>query len=81
MTKQEFTNLLRDNFCTVVFQKKSGEVRTMHCTLQQMYIEQNALAPKGAGNPSPETLVKCIDTEINEWRSFNVNSVLDFKVG
>jgi hypothetical protein len=79
MTKTEYNQALRNGICTVVFQKKDGSERTMHCTLQQDIIENNNLSPVGGGSVVPDTQVRCIDTDIMQWRSFNVESVITFK--
>jgi len=79
-TKQEFIDVLRSNVCRVVFRKKDGSERVMNCTLQSEVIETNNLTPKGTGVVVPETQVRCIDVDLMEWRSFNVDSVLKFEV-
>lgn len=79
-TKQEFIDILKHNTCRVVFTKKDSSERVMNCTLQSEVIETNGLIPKGTGVVVPETQVRCIDVDLMEWRSFNVDSVLKFKV-
>lgn len=45
MNKIYYTTLLKMAICIVVFRKKNGEERTMHCTLQDSYIKEHGLAP------------------------------------
>jgi hypothetical protein len=78
-TKVEYNQALRNKICTVVFHKKDGSERTMHCTLQQDIIENNNLSPVGGGSVVPDTQVRCIDTDIMQWRSFNIDSVITFE--
>ena len=78
MNKQDYNNALYGGICTVVFRKKNGELRTMRCTLESTYIDANGLTPVGGGASGPETQVRCVDVDKNEWRSFNIDSVISF---
>jgi hypothetical protein len=80
MNKQQYTDLLRKNKCTVTFTKQDGSSRTMRATLDQDYITDNGLTPTGGGSAVPDTQVRCIDTEKNAWRSFNIGSVTSFTI-
>ena len=78
MLKSDYTKMLHNGICTVVFQKKDGSERLMKCTLQQDIIESNGLTPVGGGSVVPEQQVRCIDIEKMAWRSFNIDSVVSF---
>ncbi len=78
MNKQDYSNALHNGICTVVFRKKNGELRTMRCTLESAYIDTNGLTPVGGGASGPDTQVRCVDVDKNEWRSFNIDSVISF---
>lgn len=78
MNKQDYNNALKNGACTVVFRKKNGELRTMRCTLESAYIDTNGLTPVGGGSQGPDTQVRCVDVDKNEWRSFNIDSVISF---
>lgn len=70
---------LHDRVCTVVFLKKDKSKRTMTCTLMTSYINDHDLIPSGGGSQGPIDQVRVVDTEINQWRSFNLSSVLSFE--
>ena len=79
-TRDEMLNALRENVCQVLFTKANGEERLMECTLMQDEIPQE-LMPKTDGNTVQPNLdiVKVFDVGINQWRSFRVDSVIEFK--
>jgi hypothetical protein len=78
LSKSEYNQALKNGICTVVFRKKDGTNRTMTCTLQQEFLEKSGLIPVGGGAVVPDTQVRCVDTEIMQWRSFNIDSVIKF---
>ena len=81
MTNDEMKDSLHQGMCKVVFTKKNGDERIMHCTLQesmlpeQMDIEEEIQKKK----PNPDVLAVW-DVEAKGWRSFRWDSVKDFKV-
>ena len=79
LTTNDIRSSLRDKVCTVVFTKKDGTTRTMKCTLLSSYLEQHNLIPSGGGPVTPEYQIRCVDIDINQWRSFNLDSVLSFE--
>jgi len=79
-SRQDIISALRSNVCQVVFEKKDGSERTMNCTLKADTIEQNGLTPSGTGSTGPETQIRCIDVDKMAWRSFNMDSVVSFKI-
>lgn len=70
---------LRNGICTVVFTKRDGSERKMRCTLLSSYIEEHNLTPVGGGPNYPVEQIRCIDVDKNEWRSFNIDTVLSFE--
>lgn len=77
LNRNEMISILQHNNCTVTFTKVNGEVRKMPCTLQESAIP--LVESKGTKKPN-ETLVSvwCLDKK--EWRSFRVNSVIEFTI-
>ena len=71
---------LNNHICEVVFMKKNGSLRTIRCTTKSDYINQNNLHPTGTGPNYTENQIRCVDVDINEWRSFLVDSVQSFKI-
>lgn len=81
-TKENLSELLRNNIVTVTFTKVNGEERVMKCTLISEHIPN---APKANGkvvtNESKNDLVSVWDMDVNGWRSFKVGSVKNISVG
>jgi len=65
---------------TVVFTKKDGTERTMHCTRNMNAIPQDK-HPKGAGRQKSQWTMVVFDIEKGEWRSFDEGSVLSVQRG
>lgn len=71
---------LENGVVTVVFEKSSGEERTMRCTLSDMYVPQ-VLAEYDNQVPTPakkqlnDDVQPVWDIDSNGWRSFHVSSV------
>lgn len=72
---------LKENRCIVTFTKVDGEIRVMPCTLMESILPEN---PTTTTEPTPkpvklETLrVWC--TDIEAWRSFRIDNVIDVEV-
>jgi hypothetical protein len=78
-TKAQFTELLKNHVLVVHFTKKDNTVRKLICTLQESAIEK--VAVKGVRTRTvPEHQVCCLDVELNEFRSFTIDSVLNFSI-
>ena len=79
MTYNEMVNKLKVSTCKVVFTKKDGSTREMKCTLQE-----DVIAPHFTSSTKPvqlnEEVISVIDTDIDEWRRFRVDSVQSFEV-
>lgn len=79
MTNSEMKDSLHQGICKVVFTKKNGDERIMHCTLQesmlpeQMDIEEEIQKKK----PNPDVLAVW-DVEAKGWRSFRWDSIKNF---
>lgn len=71
--------LLHSKICTVVFTKQDGTERTMLCTLNQNVIDMHNLTPVGGGREGPIEQIRCVDVDIMQWRSFNLDSILSFE--
>jgi hypothetical protein len=64
--------------CKVVFEKKDKTIRTMLCHRIMAQIPE-AQHPKGDKQPTPFN-IPVYDIEKNEWRSFNVASVIEWSI-
>lgn len=81
MTRDEIINTLRQNIVELSFTKvKDGEVRNMTATLEQGYIPEEKMPKSGSVDQSVggESTVRVFDLDLNEWRSFRVDSLLTF---
>jgi hypothetical protein len=78
MQSQEFRDWLDDylseNTITVQFTKKDGSDRTMKCTRNFEAIPTDK-QPKGTLEKSSTDAIRVFDTDINEWRSFNISNL------
>lgn len=77
MTHKKLTKLLSEGITQVTFTKSNGDERVIQATLDHSYLA-NAGFTSTTSNVKKEVnteVVVCVDTEINEWRSFRVDSV------
>lgn len=78
MQTQEFRDwldqYLSENTITVQFTKKDGSERTMVCTRNFNSIPADK-QPKGTLEKTSTDAVRVFDTEIQEWRSFNISNL------
>jgi WYL_2, Sm-like SH3 beta-barrel fold len=81
-TKENLTDMLRNNIITVTFTKVNGEERVMRCTLMSEYVPN---APSNNGQvllqESEAKAISVWDTEANGWRSFRVDSIKSISMG
>ena len=81
-TKENLTDMLRNNVITVTFTKVKGEERVMRGTLMSEYVPN---APSNNGQvliqESESKAVSVWDMEANGWRSFRVDSVKNISMG
>jgi hypothetical protein len=78
-TRSEMVDMLRNGVCQVKFIKVNGEERLMQATLKEDLIPADK-KPKDDDNGVQATIgvIRCLDTEKSEWRSFKVENVLKF---
>lgn len=76
MNKQELIELLQKQNCKVTFIKKNGERRVMLASLNPDLVKDRIL---GTGRKVPEHIIPVIDLEKDEWRSFDINSVVEIR--
>lgn len=65
---------LSENILKVQFTKKDGTERTMMCTRSMNAIPADK-QPKGTLEKTSTDAVRVFDTEIQEWRSFNISNL------
>lgn len=83
--RERYITKLNERVCDVVFTKVDGSARRMKCTLNHALIPNDQI-PQGVDVNEPtdkkrkinEETVACFDVELGAWRSFRVDSVIDF---
>ena len=81
-TKENLSELLRNNVVTITFTKVNGEERVMKCTLLGEYVPNavtngRVLLNEDTGSQS----ISVWDVEANGWRAFRIDSVKNISVG
>ncbi len=78
MTKREaLVKSLQKNIMSVVFTKKNGDERTMHCTLSEYIL------PEITGDSTKKENLEVVtvwDIDKDAWRCFRLDSIKDLKV-
>ena len=69
-----FREYLTERIVEIEFTKKDGTTRKMKCTRNFGLIPLDK-HPKGTGHSIAGTTIQAFDTDINEWRSFNTESL------
>jgi len=80
VNRTDMINELRKRDCRVIFKKTNGEERDMMCTLQESAIPEgfkDANTESGSRGYS-EDVIRVVDVNKGEWRSFRVDSVISF---
>ena len=79
LSKEELLNSLRNRTVRVTFTKVDGTTRVMNATLNKEFIEEKNLVPKGGllEQKTKDTVIKVVDTDINEWRSIKFDNIIE----
>jgi hypothetical protein len=79
-SKQEANAALKEGYVDVVFTKKNGTNRKMIATLLPEVIASAKHTVHGIASVTvPDHQIRCIDTELGEWRSFTLDSITSFE--
>lgn len=65
--------------CRITFTKKDGDVRSMLATRNAELITEDK-KPKGSDKADNPDVLPVMDLELNEWRSFRLDSLLDWYI-
>ena len=79
MNKTELVNALKENVVTLQFIKKDGTTRTMTCTQNRDFLNENAdrlsyIEPKGQARDVDDKYAIVWDIENEGWRTVNSES-------
>lgn len=79
MKREQLIEQLKNNICEVSFTKVNGESRTMPCTLRSDVLpkQENIAESRKKFN---ENVVSVWVTDIDQWRSFRVDSVQEIRI-
>jgi hypothetical protein len=77
--KEWLTTMLKQHHMEITFTKINGEQRVMPCTLKADMLPQVVKESTRTKEPNPNTLAVYV-TDINQWRSFRVDSVTAVKM-
>lgn len=79
MNRDEVVALLREGTHTVTFTKQNGSKRVMRASLEPSVITEVYGSRTFSDNDYDQNQVRCIDVDKQEWRSFCLDSVIDFQ--
>lgn len=84
MSRADYVALLKSNLLLVTFRKTNGEIRHMKATQYQPYLDRVCppRTPGAVDRPRKDNpdLVPCWDMEANAWRSFLLDSVIEYQL-
>jgi WYL_2, Sm-like SH3 beta-barrel fold len=75
-----FKSMLRNGTYLVKFTKKDGTERTLICTLDPALLPPKTEVAEGAepkARKENENIIRVYVTDIKEWRSFNINNLIE----
>lgn len=80
ISRDEFRQLLKESVYEVIFTKTDGSERKMQCTLLPSFLPPipTEIQPKKKKTVNPNS-VSVWDIEKQEWRSFKIDSVIQYK--
>lgn len=75
-----YLNNLHNNICFVHFTKKDGTLRSMRCTLRPNLLPAQTDLEEHIQRKQSTESISVWDLEVKGWRSFLIDSVIEFKV-
>ena len=82
LSRDEMVKELESGPCEVTFTKLSGDERVMQCTLQENLIpgfDKHVPATQKKMRAINESVIVVWDLGVEDWRTFRVDSVKEFK--
>lgn len=76
--RDEVVKLLKESVCTVKFTKKDGSLRIMKATLKEDIVKPLTSATTSTRRSNPNQIC-VVDTEIDAWRSFNLDTLISIE--
>lgn len=78
MTENEMIEMLKNGVCDVEFTKVNGQNRKIRATLLNEFVEEQGYNVDEIIDDAPDSVIRVVDVDLNELRSFRVNSVKSF---
>jgi hypothetical protein len=79
MTKEKLNNILTQHVVSVKFKKIDGSERIMNCTLKRKLVPVYEKKTDRV-NPTNDNLIVVWDLDKEAFRSFKVDSIIDYQV-
>lgn len=83
MNREDYLRELKNGICSVVFEKVNGEQRQMNCTLSANHLpvstDKGHEEAESVARRISESTIPVWDVVLQEWRSFRIESVLEFE--
>ena len=82
--REEYVKMLKESICVVDFTKVNGDFRKMTCTLEPNILEENLQVVdyyNKTGKKPNDNVIAAWDINAKGWRSFRVDSIIDFVKG
>ena len=79
--KQGIVDELRQGIVHLQFKKVNGDLRNMIGTLNRDIIPEEKYPLEGKERKETENLVVLFDTEVQDWRSFRTENLVEYSRG
>jgi hypothetical protein len=79
--KQGIVDELREGIVHLQFKKVNGDLRNMIGTLNRDIIPEEKYPLEGKERKESENLVVLFDTEVQDWRSFRTENLVEYSRG
>jgi hypothetical protein len=79
LKKQGIVEALQLGKVHLQFKKVNGELRNMFGTLNSEYIPEDKIPEEGKERKSNEEIVVLFDLEVNDWRSFRTENLIEYR--
>jgi hypothetical protein len=74
-TRENISDILKENIATVTFTKKDGDVRVMQCTLKAELLPPVVVTEGKIERQINDAVLPVYDLNVKAWRSFRLDSV------
>jgi hypothetical protein len=80
LLREDLTSHLKTNFIKVAFTKKDGTHRDMICTLKPDALPAQVDLEESIPRKTNDDVMAVFDVEKQDWRSFRLDSVINWRV-